>query len=115
KYSTGPIRAADIYRGETYDARAERNGWSRAKYNDRDWQPVAMAERTGAVLVAPVAEPVRRMQTIRPVAILHSPSGQTIFDLGQNITGWVRLRVRGPAGTKVTLRHGEVLDKDGNL
>jgi alpha-L-rhamnosidase len=115
KYATGPIRYADIYRGETYDARVDRTGWTNAKYNDRDWQPVAMAENTTAALVAPVSEPVQRMQTIKPIAILHSPTGQTIFDLGQNITGWVRLRVRGPAGTTVVLRHGEVLDKDGNL
>ena len=115
KTATGPIRYADIYRGETYDARLERNGWSSAHYDDRAWQPVEIAETTTAALLAPVSEPVRRTQIVTPIAILKSPSGQTLIDLGQNITGWVRLRVRGRAGTTVTLRHGEVLDKAGNL
>ena len=115
KTATGPIRSADIYRGETYDARLERTGWSTAPYNDRDWQPVALAQATTAALVAPVSEPVRRTQIVKPVAILKSPSSETLFDLGQNITGWVRLRVRGRAGTTITLRHGEVLDTAGNL
>ena len=115
KMATGPIRYADIYRGETYDARLERSGWSSAHYDDRDWLPVELAETTTAALVAPVSEPVRRTQIVKPVAILRSPSGQTIIDLGQNITGWVRLKVRGAAGATVTLRHSEVLDKAGNL
>jgi alpha-L-rhamnosidase len=115
KYATGPIRYADIYRGETYDARLERAGWSSAHYDDHDWQPVAIAENTTAALVGPVSEPVRRTQVVKPIAIIRSPSGQTIVDLGQNITGWVRLKVRGPAGTAITLRHSEVLDKTGNL
>ena len=115
KSATGPIRYADIYRGETYDARRERAGWDGARYDDREWQPVTLAAATGAALVAPVSEPVHRTRTITPIAILKSPAGQTIYDLGQNITGWVRLRVRGAAGTTITLRHGEVLDKQGNL
>ncbi|HEY4320597.1 MAG TPA: family 78 glycoside hydrolase catalytic domain [Gemmatimonadales bacterium] len=115
KGATGPIRFADIYRGETYDARLERAGWDGGGYNDQGWLPVARAASTSAALVPPVSEPVRRTQTVTPIAILHSPAGETIVDLGQNITGWVRLRVSGPAGTTVTLRHGEVLDKNGNL
>ena len=35
--------------------------------------------------------------------------------MGQNMVGWLRLTVQGPAGTTVTLRHAEVLDKDGNF
>jgi len=115
KAATGPILMSDIYGGETYDARQERAGWSTPRYDDSGWNPVALADPPAAVLVAPVAEAVRRTAEIRPIAILHTPSGQTAFDLGQNITGWVRLRVSGAAGTTIVLRHGEVLDKDGNV
>lgn len=115
KESTGPITASDIYRGESYDARKEVAGWDRPTFDDRSWNSAALAATTPAALVAPVSEPVRRTQTITPIAILKSPAGETIYDLGQNITGWVRLNVRGPSGTTVTLRHGEVLDKSGNL
>jgi len=58
---------------------------------------------------------VRVTQTITPVSLAEVGPGRFIFDLGQNIAGWVRLRVRGPAGTRVTLRHGERLDADGRL
>lgn len=115
KMSTGAVTFADIYRGESYDARLEKAGWDRAAYNDASWRSVEIAESTNAALIAPVSEPVRRTMEVKPIAILTSPSGQTIYDLGQNITGWVKLRVRGSAGRTITLRHAEVLDKAGNL
>ena len=52
---------------------------------------------------------------ITPKEILTTPKGEQVVDMGQNMVGWVRLRVEGPAGTTVTLRHVEVLDKDGNV
>ena len=52
---------------------------------------------------------------IQPLAILQTPAGETVLDMGQNLVGWVRLQVRGEAGTTVTLRHAEVLDQQGNL
>ena len=115
KMSTGAVTYADIYRGESYDARREKSGWNNARFDDSAWSAVALAERTSAALVAPVTEPVRRVMEVKPIAIINSPSGQLIYDLGQNITGWVRLRVRGAAGTTITLRHAEVLDQKGNL
>jgi alpha-L-rhamnosidase len=66
-------------------------------------------------LVAQVGPPVRRQEQLRPVQILHSPMGETILDFGQNMVGWVKMRVRGPLGTTITLRHAEVLDQEGNL
>ena len=50
-----------------------------------------------------------------PVKILLTPAARRVVDMGQNMVGWVRLKVDGPAGTTVTLRHAEVLDKDGNF
>jgi alpha-L-rhamnosidase len=111
----GPIRMSDLYNGERYDARLERPGWSTAGYDDTDWDGARVVEHPKDVLVAPAGPPVRRIEEITPVAILHTPAGDTVFDMGQNMVGRVRLRVRGPAGTTVTLRHAEVLDADGNL
>ncbi|HVU22902.1 MAG TPA: glycoside hydrolase family 78 protein [Opitutus sp.] len=115
KTATGPILLSDIYAGERYDARLERAGWSRAGYDDRDWKPVQLLEHTKEVLVAPLAPPIRPVEEIKPIAILHTPAGDTVVDLGQNLVGHVRLKVRGAAGTTVTLRHAEVLDKAGNF
>jgi len=117
KITAGPVLASDIYGGETYDARRGRelSGWSSAPYDDREWAAVALVDPPPSALVASLSPPVRRVRELRPVDIRRAPSGETIFDLGQNFTGWARLSVRGPAGTTVTLRFGEVLDREGNL
>lgn len=113
--STGAITFADIYRGESYDARLEQAGWDKPSFAASSWLPAAIAAPTTASLVAPTTDPVRRTQEVKPIAIIKTPLGKTIFDLGQNITGWVRLKVRGAAGTTITLTHAEVLTKAGEL
>jgi alpha-L-rhamnosidase len=115
KSATGPVRMSDIYNGETYDARMERPGWSAPGYDDKDWTAVRVAEPAGRALVAPAGPPVRRIEELKPVRVLKTPAGETVVDMGQNMVGWVRLRVQGPAGTSITLRHFEVLDKTGNV
>jgi alpha-L-rhamnosidase len=115
KSTTGPIRSSDIYNGETYDARLERPGWSSPGHPDADWGPVVVVRPRERSLVAPAGPPVRRIEELRPVKVLKTPAGETVVDMGQNMVGHVRLKVRGTAGTTVTLRHAEVLDKAGNF
>ncbi len=115
KASTGPILMSDIYNGETYDARMEKKGWDSSGYDDAAWAGVKLVSHPKNNLVAPAGPPVRRIQEIRPLSILRTQSGDTIVDMGQNMVGWMRLKVSGPAGTIVTLKHAEVLDKEGNL
>jgi alpha-L-rhamnosidase len=115
KASTGPILMSEIYHGETYDARLEKASWSSPGFADRDWAGVDVADYPKDILVAPAGPPIRRTGEIRPIKILKTPAGDTVVDMGQNLVGWVRLKVEGPAGTTVTLRHAEVLDKQGNL
>jgi alpha-L-rhamnosidase len=115
KAATGPILKSDLYNGEQYDARLEKAGWSTAAYDDQDWLGVKVVEHSKEILVAPVGPPVRRIEEKRPVEIIHTPAGETVVDMGQNMVGWVRLRVEGAAGTVVTLRHAEVLDQQGNF
>jgi alpha-L-rhamnosidase len=113
--ATGPILASDIYNGERYDARLERAGWGEAGYDDGDWAGVQVVEDSKEILVAPDGPPMRKIEELVPVEILHTPAGETVVDMGQNMVGWVRLKVQGEAGTTVTLRHAEVLDQEGNL
>jgi alpha-L-rhamnosidase len=115
KAATGPILMSDIYNGETYDARLEKKGWSAPSYDDRDWVGVRITDHRKNHLVAPAGPPVRRIQELKPVKILRTPAGDTVVDVGQNMVGWVRLKVGGPAGTTVTMQHAEVLDKEGNF
>jgi len=115
KTTAGPVLASDIYGGESYDARRERVGWAASGFDDHDWAPVSVVEPPRTALVASLSPPVRRVRALRPIEIRRLPSGETLFDLGQNFTGWVRLVVRGSAGTTITLRYAEVLDRTGNL
>jgi len=112
--TTGPLLLTDIYHGEQYDARLEMPGWSAPGFDDGGWASVSLAEYDGA-LVAPQGPPIRCIEAIRPIEIIQTPKGETVFDFGQNMIGWLRLRVEGPAGTMVRLHHAEVLDQEGNF
>ena len=111
----GPIQMSDLYMGEVYDARLEKPGWDQPGYDDSGWHNVCPLNHSQEIIVAQSGPPMHRIEEIQPTAILHSPKGETILDFGQNMVGWVRLRVRGPAGTTITLHHAEVLDQQGNL
>jgi alpha-L-rhamnosidase len=115
KSATGPILMSEIYHGETYDARLEKPGWTRAGFDDRDWKGVKVADYGKDTLVAAIGPAVKRIEELRPVKVFKTPAGDTVVDLGQNMVGWPKLSVEGPAGTTVVLRHAEVLDKAGNL
>jgi len=115
KSTTAPILMSDIYNGEVYDARLEKRGWSQPGYNDADWAGVVILDKPQAALIAPQGPPVVRVEEIKPIEILETPKGETVIDMGQNMVGWVRFRVQGPAGTTITLHHAEVLDKEGNF
>ena len=113
--SMGPILMSDIYTGETYDARLEKPGWAESGYNDSEWSRVDVIQHPRDILVGQIGPPVRRIEEIPAVAITRDRSGRPIVDFGQNMVGWVRLMVNGPAGSTVVLRHAEVLDPEGNL
>lgn len=115
KTATGAILESDIYNGETYDARLERTGWNEPGYKDGDWKGVTVIESPKAKLVAPAGPPVKEIEEIKPVKVFRTPAGDTVLDMGQNMVGWMKFRLAAPAGTTVTLRHAEVLDKEGNF
>ena len=110
----GPVTAASLYDGEKHDARLLPDGWSRTGFDDASWAPADLLDHDPALLVAPTGPPVRRTETIGPAEVLTGPGGETILDFGQNIAGRLRIRVQGPAGHTVSLRHAEVLE-DGVL
>ncbi|GHJ47173.1 rhamnosidase [Catellatospora sp. TT07R-123] len=115
KYAQSPITADDLYMGEQYDARKVISGWDAAGYDDAAWTAVAVRSGTLPALVSQVDPGVTVQRQLTPVSVTQPQPGVWIFDLGQNYAGWDRLRVTGPAGTTVTLRHGEVLNADGTL
>jgi alpha-L-rhamnosidase len=111
----GPIVANGEFDGEEYDARKELGAWSERSYDDSSWQPAQIVSAPAGELVARRQEPMRVTATVKPVKLSEPKPGVFIFDLGQNLVGWCRLRVAGPAGTQVRLRHAETLQPDGTL
>ncbi len=113
---TGPILSSDLYDGEVYDARLELGNWSSPEFVPRNWKKTYVRRSLeDVVLDAKVPAPVRRMQEIPAIDVSEPLPGVYIFDLGQNIAGWIRFQLEGRSGQKVTLRFGEMLNSDGTL
>ncbi len=110
-----PIIENHIYNGEVYDAREVISGWANAGFNDGNWESVLVLENEKAKLVAQQGPTIQITETINPINITEQDSGRFVFDLGQNMVGWVKLKVSGPPGTKVRLRFAEMLKNDGNI
>ena len=111
----GPIRANNEYDGEEYDARLELSGWNAPGFDDAKWHPAQGVTAPGGKLAAQMIEPIRVTETLKPVALTQPKPGVWVFDLGQNMVGWCRLRVSGPRGTAISLRHAETVLPDGTL
>ena len=132
-----PVLHADFLMGEAYDARREQAGWDAPGYDDSSWEPAVRAKENGrfpapysdragerevdlgfvppARLQAYPGPPIRATAELPARRLTQPQAGVYIFDLGQNIAGCARLHVRGPAGTRVRLRFGEMLHPDGTL
>jgi Alpha-L-rhamnosidase N-terminal domain./Bacterial alpha-L-rhamnosidase. len=116
KAHAGPILGSDLLMGEIYDARLEVPGMASAGLDDTSWQAVRVREeRTDRSLDWQPSEPVRVLMELPAKEITQPEPGKWIVDLGQNMVGWIRLAVKAPAGTQITLRHGEMLKPDGTL
>jgi len=115
KSSTGAVRYSEIYHGEIYDARLEKKGWTLPGYDDGSWDGVKTAVHDMNLLIGTQNELVKKHETFAPVKILQTPGGDQVIDFGQNLVGWVRMKVTGNAGDSVILSHAEVLDREGNF
>ena len=112
---TGPVKYADLFVGECYDARDEKKNFSLPGYRSRELRPVRTADYGYENLCAQAGEPVRVCETLRPARIYQSPRGETILDTGQVLCGRVKMKVCGKRGTKVVLEHTETVDQHGNF
>ena len=122
--SRGPIVYNALYDGEDYDARMERKGWDTPEYEDRfileyqrpgGWIMATVVEDPGGERVAEIMPPIVPQEEYVPKLVGTFADGTAIYDAGCNITGWVRIEVRGEAGAKVALSFAEVLDENGRL
>ncbi len=116
KWTYGPILYADLLRGEVYDARLELPGWNGAGYDDSSWYSATVAhDAFKGRFEAQIAPPIRCVESIEPVSVEKKSETSYLVDFGQNFAGWVRIRVKGPAGSTVVLNHSEMLDASGSV
>ena len=112
----GPIRTNNEYDGEEYDATKEFTGWNNAGFNDRKWMQPELVKAPPGKITAQFSEPMKEMQSIKPVSIKSIGDGKYILDMGQNFAGWIKLQnIQGKKGEKITLRFAESLKVNGEL
>jgi alpha-L-rhamnosidase len=111
KTDKGPITFSSIYGGEDYDARLEQQGWDNGGFNDQSWKQAIVVEGP-PVLKPQMAEPVKVMEQFDPQQIKETSAGNWVYDLGQNASGIVQIKLKGSRGDTVRIYPGELL-KDG--
>jgi alpha-L-rhamnosidase len=115
KTSLSPIIFNSIYTGEHVDHRLEQVGWSSPAFNDSAWKEVIYRSAPSGQLVAQAMPPIRDVEEIHAVSMKRIDDTTWVYDLGRNIAGVSALRVSGPAGTRLQLRHGERLYPNGHV
>lgn len=95
----------DLYDGQTIDARRRESEPTDTR------SPVEEMDFDTDVLVPMRSSPMRRQGIVKPVKIWSSPTGATLVDFGQNLSGWIRLRATGERGRDIAIRHAEVLEE----
>jgi alpha-L-rhamnosidase len=111
----GPIRTNNEYDGEEYDAGREFQGWNSISFDDKDWKQAELVAAPSGKLKAQMNPPMKIMAAIKPLSIKSTAQGKYILDMGQNFSGWTKIKVKGKPGDKVTLRFAESLQPDGGL
>ena len=101
---TTPILYSDIYHGETVDKTAEIKHLGKA-----------IRSNYKTKLIAQVGELITEHEHVAPIELIHTPKGETVIDFGQEVTGYVEVRIKAARGARILLHHAEVLDKEGNF
>ena len=111
----GPVVYNSIYNGEIYDARREMSGWDVPGFDETGWFDAVEKEPPEGVLRSQLLEPIRVVSEMPIQEILPAPGGTWTLDFGKNFAGWVRLRMKGERGQKISIRPAEMLRADGSV
>ncbi len=113
---SGPILWSDLLDGEGCDFRREMIGWNEPNFKDSDWKTAYAEPRDEVLLVWPRCQPVRTVQTIAPISMREVKPNVFVYDFGEEISGYCRLKIKGAAaGTVVRLRHAEKVGSNGMI
>lgn len=114
KYSLSPIVFNDMYGGEDYDARLEQKGWDNYNFDDSHWMPVVVQEAPKGKLTPQTTYPIKSMEKF-PAESVKRVSNSYVYDMGQNLSGFPNIKVKGNKGDKIRLILGENIYEDGSV
>jgi len=114
KTETGPYLYNNIYSGDIYDARLDK-GWKELDFDDSGWQAAKTVESPTQLIVAQQMPGIVMTDYLEPVSMKKFNDKLYVYTFAENIVGLCDLHVTGKAGTKITMRHGELLKEDGRL
>lgn len=115
KTDLSPIIFNSIYTAEHYDSRLEQAGWNTVGFDDNKWKNVIFRSAPSSQIVAQAMHPVRNVEEIKAISLKKLDDTTYVFDLGRNISGVSKIKLNGPAGTIVKLKHGERLYPNGHV
>ncbi|WP_446743240.1 family 78 glycoside hydrolase catalytic domain [Silvibacterium acidisoli] len=115
KADVSPIVSAEIYNGETYDARMQQAGWNAPGFSDSKWHEAEVIHPHEPEIEWQSYEPIREERAVHPVAVTHPKPGVTVYDFGQNLAGLPRITMSGRAGATARLRFAELVNPDGTI
>lgn len=115
KTSLSPIIFNSIYTGEHQDARLSQPGWDTPGFDDSKWVGAIPVNAPSQNIVAQQMQPIRFVEEIASVSVTKLSEQRWVFNLGRNIAGISRIRVKGERGTEIRLKHGEMLNSDGTV
>ena len=111
----GPILSNNEYDGEEYDARKEMKDWNKTNFDDKTWVNARYVQEPGGFYEAQMTPNMKIMGEVKPISIKGTPKGTYILDMGQNMVGWLQLKVKGKSGDQITMKFAESLQADGSL
>ena len=114
-FNDGPLRLADNFLGETYDANKEVEDWQKVSFDDSKWEKVTIDNQVNINLVPQINQPIKVVETLTSKSVSKTKEGHYIFDVGENIAGWCKINLEGKPGDIIVLQHGEMLDEEGEL
>ena len=111
----GPIVANNEFDGEEYDANLELTGWNKNSYDASNWRTAQKVDAPIGKLVAQLNPNITTMRVLKPITVKEISKGKYVVDMGQNMTGWLTVKLKGTKNKPVTLRYAETTLKDGNI
>jgi alpha-L-rhamnosidase len=112
KASTGALLHDGIFTGEIYNSELEPASWKSSDFNDSDWQNAKIVNAPTGELLAQLTPSDKVTRDIKPKSKTELSDSSYLFDFGEMFSGWVKIKLEGKKGTRISLRYIEEMGGD---